>query len=525
MNENYNEDDLEYDREYEERRKRRQQRRRRAAIQRTITLTVLFLLVCAAGTFTALYVLDKNPIPTDKFILSQQQTEETPETAAVSAEVQTEAVIEQMQTEQVQTEPQTEVPSQETASLIEDAKRMAMGYDYDGAIALLQTVPSYESISEITTAISEFEAAKAACVAVDVNTVPHIFYHSLINDTDRAFNVSVLGQGQVDGMNAWMTTIEEFDKITQTLYDNGYVYVRLRDLVVESTDANGNAVFTANTNLLLPPGKKAIVLSIDDLSYYHSYEPAGYPEKMVLDENGNVKCLYTDAQGNQSVGDYDVVPRLNTFLEAHPDGAYKGARGLIAMTGYNGCFGYRTDIDYEVQLKLSADQRKWLDEHPDFDRQKEIEEATVIANAIKESGWEFASHTWGHLSVTHKSVEELDVDNQKWIDNVQNVVGPVDTIIFAHGNDIGDWRDYSSDNEKYQYFKSKGYNYFCNVDGSQPYWVQIRDNYVRQGRINLDGYMLYQSKLGATTVIDNLFLASQVFDSRRPTPVVANGEG
>ena len=525
MNKNYNEDDLDYDREYEERRKRRQQRRRRAAIQRTITLAVLFLLVCAAGAFTAMYVLDTNPFSSHKPAVMQTQTEEVSETAAVSAEAQTELITEEPQTEPLQTEAQTSASSTETASLIEEAKRMAMGYDYDGAIALLHTIPAFESIPEVTAAISEFESTKAACVAVDVNTVPHIFYHSLINDTDRAFNVSVLGQGQVDGMNAWMTTVEEFDKITQTLYDNGYVYVRLRDLVVESTDENGNAVFTANTSLMLPPGKKAIVLSIDDLSYYHSYEPAGYPEKMVLDENGKVKCLYTDAQGNQSIGDYDVVPRLNTFLEAHPDGAYKGARGLIAMTGYNGCFGYRTDIDYEVQLKLSEDQRKWLDEHPDFNRQKEIEEATVIANAIKESGWEFASHTWGHLSVTHKSVEELDADNQKWIDNVQNVVGPVDTIIFAHGNDIGDWQDYSSDNEKFQFFKNRGYNYFCNVDGSQPYWVQIRSNYVRQGRINLDGYMLYQSKLGATTVIDNLFLASQVFDNRRPTPVVANGEG
>lgn len=525
MNENYNEDDLDYDREYEERRKRRQQRRRRAAIQRTITLVVLFLLVCAAGVFTAIYVLDANPSSSHKPAVMETQTEEVPDTAAVSAEAQTELITEELQTELLQTEAQTAASSTETASLIEEAKRMAMGYDYDGAIALLQTIPAFESVPEVTAAISEFESTKATCVAVDVNTVPHIFYHSLINDTDRAFNVSVLGQGQVDGMNAWMTTVEEFDKITQTLYDNGYVYVRLRDLVVESTDENGNAVFTANTSLMLPPGKKAIVLSIDDLSYYHSYEPAGYPEKMVLDENGKVKCLYTDAQGNQSIGDYDVVPRLNTFLEAHPDGAYKGARGLIAMTGYNGCFGYRTDIDYEVQLKLSEDQRKWLDEHPDFNRQKEIEEATVIADAIKESGWEFASHTWGHLSVTHKSVEELDADNQKWIDNVQNVVGPVDTIIFAHGNDIGDWQDYSSDNEKFQFFKNRGYNYFCNVDGSQPYWVQIRSNYVRQGRINLDGYMLYQSKLGATTVIDNLFLASQVFDNRRPTPVVANGEG
>ncbi len=399
-----------------------------------------------------------------------------------------------------------------------------MGYDYDGAIELLKAVPNYESNTEITAAISDFETQKASCVAVDVNTVPHIFYHSLVNDPGRAFNVSVLGQGTVDGMNAWMTTIEEFDKITQTMYDNGYVFVRLRDLVVESTDANGNVTFSPNTSLMLPPGKKPIVLSVDDLSYYHSYELAGFPDKLVLDENGEVKCHYVTADGTEQIGDFDVVPRLNTFLKEHPDGAYKGARGMIALTGYNGVFGYRTDSDYETRDNLLEDQSKWLSEHPDFDRSVEIAEATKIAEAIKESGWEFASHTWGHLSVTNKTVEQLQTDNEKWVNNVRNIVGPVDTIIFAHGNDIGDWQDYSPENEKYQYFKSAGYNYFCNVDSSQPYWVQIRSNYVRQGRINLDGYLLYKSSQGGTTVLDNMFAASQVFDTRRPTPVVANGE-
>lgn len=536
MGENYNDDA-----EYEARREQRRKRRRRAARTRTLTL-ILMLLVIAGAAFGAFVLLNDdislNNIP-EKFqsvlqsventirsgnIGVKNETEAAPQTEPIT-EVMTEAGAEPVQTEAVQTEAVTEVSaSVDHTAVLEEAKLMAMGYDYDGAIELLKTVPSYESSAEITAAISEYEATKATCVAVDVTTVPHIFYHSLINDTTRAFDVSTLGQFAVDGMNAWMTTVEEFDKITQTLYDNGYVYVRLRDLVVESTDENGNVTFSPNTNLMLPPDKKAIVLSIDDLSYYHSYEAAGYPEKLVLDENGDVKCLYTDAEGNQSVGDYDVVPRLNTFLEEHPDGAYKGARGLIAMTGYNGVFGYRTDEDYELQQNLAADQRKWLDEHPDFDRQQEIADATVIANAIKESGWEFASHTWGHLSVTSRSLEDLKKDNEKWIKNVGNIVGEVDTIIFAHGNDIGDWQDYSTENEKYNYFKSQGYNFYCNVDGSTPYWVQIRSDYVRQGRINLDGYMLYKSKTGQTTVIDNLFLASQVFDSSRPTPVVANGE-
>ena len=219
-----------------------------------------------------------------------------------------------------------------------------------------------------------------------------------------------------------------------------------------------------------------------------------------------------------------MVPRLNSFLEEHPDGAYKGARGMIALTGYDGVFGYRTDVAYKTGENLTQDQSDWLAAHPDFNWEEDVAEAAKIADAIKESGWEFASHTWGHLSVTNKTVDELKTDNDKWVNTVQNIVGPVDIIIFAHGNDIGDWQDYSPDNEKFQFYKSAGYNFFCNVDGSTPYWVQIRENYVRQGRINLDGFMLYKASTGETNVLDNMFDASQVFDSRRPVPVVANGE-
>ncbi len=534
LNENYRQvpgENAAYDQEFdyeeadrqleEQRRLRRQKRRRSVAIQKAVFITLL-LAAAAAAVVVAIWVL---PEGRSLLLGSRGSLTQPPQTEHIVVEPATET---EAQTEPVQTETTavTEAPlsASEIASALEEARLLAAGYDYDGAISYLQSIPSYESSAEITAAIADIGKSKNACVAVDVTTVPHIFYHSLINDTDRAFNVEVLGQGAVDGMNAWMTTVEEFDKITQTMYDNGYVFVRLRDLAVQSTDANGNVTFTPNTNLLLPPDKKPVVLSVDDLSYYHSYEAAGYPDKLILDENGDVKCHYVTSDGAEHVGDYDVVPRLNSFLDEHPDGAYKGARGLIALTGYNGVFGYRTDADYELRENLMSDQSEWLSRHPEFNRQTEIAEATKIAEALKQDGWEFASHTWGHLSVTNKTVDELRVDNEKWVNNVQNIVGPVDTIIFAHGNDIGDWQDYSSDNEKYQYFKSAGYNFFCNVDGSQPYWVQIRSNYVRQGRIDLDGYMLYQSSRGETTVIDDMFLASQVFDSRRPTPVVANGE-
>ena len=143
---------------------------------------------------------------------------------------------------------------------------------------------------------------------------------------------------------------------------------------------------------------------------------------------------------------------------------------------------------------------------------KYIYQATV--DAMKAEGWEFASHTWGHMNATERSAEDLKTDDEKWKANVAPILGDTDMIIFAFGADIGDWEGYSSDNPKFQYYKSAGYDYFCNVDSSQ-YFVQITDQYFRQGRRNLDGYRMYYNP----DMLSDLFDVSEVWDSSRPTPV------
>ena len=437
--------------------------------------------------------------------------------------------------QKIRAEKEAEIAAEEAEiirhrALIAEADALALQYDYDGAIALLKSVPDYDKDSELVDAIANYTVTKTTLTAVEPTTVPHIFFHSLIVDKARAFDTATLGEATVAGINAWMTTVDEFDRILQQMYDNGYVLVRMRDLVTETTDENGKVTFTANRNLMLPPDKKAFVLSVDDWSYYHSYDGKGYGDKAVLDENGDVKVQYTDAEGNVSIGDYDVVPRLNSFIDAHPDFSYKGARGILAMTGYNGCFGYRTDADYVKREHLMSDQQAWLNAHPDFDeeaRQKEIAEAVKIADACKAEGWEFASHTWGHLSVTNMDVTSLQADNERWMANVANIVGETDTIIFAHGNDIGDWHDYDAEtNPVYAYYQSAGYHYFANVDASTKSWVQIREEYFRQGRIDCDGLQMWRALSGKAkiNVFEDMFDVETVFDADRPTPVSASGK-
>ena len=168
---------------------------------------------------------------------------------------------------------------------MEEAALLAASYDYDGAIEKLNSIEGAASDPEITARITEYETTRDNCVPVNMNEVTHIFYHSLIVDPDRGF----AGDDYLSaGFKQWMTTVDEFNNITQAMYDNGYVLVRLRDLVVQTTDADGTVHFTSNPDLKLPAGKKAFVMSMDDLSYYHSYDGRGIASKIVLDENGNV---------------------------------------------------------------------------------------------------------------------------------------------------------------------------------------------------------------------------------------------
>ena len=64
-----------------------------------------------------------------------------------------------------------------------------------------------------------------------------------------------------------MTTIDEFNKILEAMYEKRYVLVKLHDMAYETTDENGNTVMKAG-DIMLPPDKIPFVMSQDDLCYY-----------------------------------------------------------------------------------------------------------------------------------------------------------------------------------------------------------------------------------------------------------------
>lgn len=388
--------------------------------------------------------------------------------------------------------------------VVDTAERAAAMYDYDKAIEILTSAKGYDKNEKWQKLVEKYEETKGTLKEWPLDQVTHIFYHTLVYDAKKAFD----GDERADGYNQVMTTVDEFNKITQSMYDKGYVMVRLSDIHKLNDDGT-----MSPGKILLPEGKKPFVLSQDDVSYYHYMDGDGMATKLIIDKNGKIKNEYVEDDGSISVGDYDMVPLIDSFVEKHPDFSYRGAKGILALTGYNGVLGYRTDETYETKEDISIHKQAWLDKHPDFNLEKERKEAKKVADKMKAEGWEFASHTWGHLNAGSQPLSNLKKDAERWKKNVVPVVGETHTIIFAFGSDIGDWKEYSGD--KYEFLKSMGFRYFCNVDGSHQYWSQATNQYYRQGRRNLDGYRMYYYP----EKLEDLFNVSEVWDKHRPTPV------
>ena len=161
-----------------------------------------------------------------------------------------------------------------------------------------------------------------------------------------------------------MTTISEFNAIMEQMYARGYVLVDIHDMVKQVKTDDGKTVYKQG-DIYLPEGKKPFVLSVDDVNYYQymtdgdgdGYADAkgdGFAHKLVIGKDGKVTNEYYEKDGTLVTGSYDVLPLLEDFIEKHPDFSYRGAKGILAVTGYEGVFGYHTHPDWKE--KLTSDE-------------------------------------------------------------------------------------------------------------------------------------------------------------------------
>ena len=360
--------------------------------------------------------------------------------------------------------------------LLAEAELKATEYDYDGAIAVLESLTdtSDDVKNELTAKKSAYMNEKSKLVEwKDVNAIPNLSFHVLINDPQRAYADKEFG-----GLyNKNFVTAGEFSKILEQLYNNGYVLVDMKSFVASNQDLTGTMNFSYNS-IYLPEGKKPVMISETMVNYFNYMidgnddgEPDaggdGFATRLVVDGNGDIKAEYVDSSNQTLTGDYDLVPILETFIKAHPDFVYKGSRATLAVSGSEGVFGYRTDSSY-----VATKGQEYRDQ--------QVAQAKVVVDALREKGYTIACYTYANKNYRTMSVNEIRTDIQNFTNQAIPVLGEVDTIIFAQGVDMD---DYSGN--KFDVLYGQGYRYF--IGAAQEIKTEINITYVHQNRLMVTG--------------------------------------
>lgn len=277
--------------------------------------------------------------------------------------------------------------------------------------------------------------------------VEHLFFHPVVAYPELAFD----GDAQANGIDDYMVTVGEYNKILQSVYENNYVLVDITDVWSETTGEDGQPKMVRNT-LYIPEGKKPLIFSYDDTNYYPYMLENGFTYKLVIGDDGKVWSWGLDPQGNEVTSrDLDAITILDKFVEEHPDFSPFGAKGSLSLTGYCGILGYRTQTEKEDQSAAHEENR-----------QKEREAVKPIIEELKRTGWTFGSHTWGHINLAKKSLDVVKEDTEKWLSEVGELVGATPILYYPHGA-RPDGDDVKQTGPIFQYLQSKGFRVFASV--------------------------------------------------------------
>jgi len=332
---------------------------------------------------------------------------------------------------------------------------------------------------------SEFDRQSNSELEEYDGPVSHIFFHSLIVYPQLAFD----GDPEAANYDYWMTTADEFKKILNQLYENDYILIDIRSLAAKDP-STGN---TVKNPIFLPASKKPLVISLDDINYFFYEKKDGFAQKMVFDENGSVATLVEDPHGSiKTTRDGDLVPILDDFVLSHPDFSFLGSKGILALTGFRGIFGYNT---YDKAASHYID---------------ELKEAKMIATELRLTGWIFASHSYNHgIFFKDKSIsrEILKKDMAKWQDEVAPISGPTNIFVGPYG------QTFSDNDPRRDLLLENGYNILCGIDIKSP--LYFYEKYFISDRIDIDGYRMVNNRKRLADFFD----VASVYDGTRPVSI------
>lgn len=266
------------------------------------------------------------------------------------------------------------------------------------------------------------------------STVEHLFTHCLVAYPELAFKTN---NPMKNNYNIDCITKNEFIKMLNSLYNNNYVLVNINE-----TFKNENGKIVKN-KISVPVGKKPLILSFDDVNYDHKKIGFGMVDKIILDKDGNLASSTLINNKEEISYSNEFIPILEDFVKKHPSFSLRGAKATLNLTGYDGILGYRTQSKNKVN------------------RQDEINKVKPIIAKLKQNGWTFACHTFGHYHMNKISYEQFHNEVELWKAEVEPLIGKTKVYVYPYG----EWQVYQNGeiSDKHQLLIDNGFELFCGV--------------------------------------------------------------
>ncbi|WP_180250266.1 polysaccharide deacetylase family protein, partial [Bacillus toyonensis] len=67
---------------------------------------------------------------------------------------------------------------------------------------------------------------------------------------------------------------------------------------------------------------------------------------------------------------------------------------------------------------------------------KEKKAAVQVIKRLKETGWYFASHSYGHPNLQKIHASALKKDSDKWEKEVRSLIGPTPVYVYPYGSSL-----------------------------------------------------------------------------------------
>jgi hypothetical protein len=290
--------------------------------------------------------------------------------------------------------------------------------------------------------------------------VEAMFFHPLVLRPRLAFTDDQLGRGFQD----FFVTAREFRGILGELWRNGWSLVDPHRV--------------AANKVRVPKGRKPLLLMEDDANYYHYFRGRGLARRLVLDRSGEFEAEQV-VGGHKRRSGGDFVPLVEEAVARHPAFSAEGAKGVLALTGYDGLFGERR-----------------------LDRPPARRRIRTLVRHLRARGWTIASHTFGHITLSEASLWTLAQDTARWREATKGLLGRVDMLVYPYGS--------RPSPEGLHYLRDQGFRIQFDID-VQPRRV-VEDGVVVISRRHVDGLAFEEPQRLA-----RFFSVKRVRDPHRPS--------